>query len=231
MTVGRRDERRLVPAAAVGPHAGTPVRSVAAVVLAAGESRRLGEFKPLLAWPDAEGGEPLAAYQVRQLLAAGAAPVVVVTGARAAAVAAAARAARAVVVFNPRYREGKSSSVRAGVAATPEGAALLMVGVDQPRPAWFYRRLIGAAGAGAAVVIPCYGGRRGHPPLFAATLRSELLEVSEETQGLRAVVRRPAAETLLLELGSALALVNLNTAEDVQQARGLAAADEDCSPR
>ena len=200
----------------------SPRRPAAAVVLAAGESSRLGVFKPLLPWPGPEDGEPLVAYQVRQLLAAGATPVLVVTGRRAAEVAAAARAAGGEAVFNPHHQEGKATSVHAGVAAAPEGAGLLIVGVDQPRPAWLYRRLIEASAAGAPIVLPGHTGRRGHPPLFGPALRDELLAVREESFGLRAVVQRHAAATLLLDVGSPLALVNLNTPADLAAARALA---------
>jgi molybdenum cofactor cytidylyltransferase len=195
--------------------------SVAAIILAAGESSRLGAFKPLLPWPDEDSPTPLVAYQVEQLRRAGAGPVVVVTGARADEVGAAAEGAGAVIAHNADFAAGKATSVRAGVAAAPTGLPLLIVGVDQPRPAWLYRRLIRAAEAGAPIVIPTCGGRRGHPPLFAPWLRPALLAVQEETFGLRAVLRHYAASIVHLELGTPWALVNLNTPEDLAQARRL----------
>lgn len=198
--------------------------AVAAVVLAAGESSRLGAFKPLLPWPAEDSTEPLVRYQVRELLAAGVAPVLVVTGNRAAEVAPLARAAGATVVHNPHFREGKAASVRAGVEATPDGAALLIVGVDQPRPAWLFRNVIEAAHSGAQLVIPTHAGRRGHPPLFAAGLRTELLSVREETFGLRAIIQQHASAIYHLEIGGPLVLVNLNTPDDLAVARRLFAA-------
>jgi molybdenum cofactor cytidylyltransferase len=192
---------------------------IAAVVLAAGESSRLGAFKPLLPWPAEGSAEPLVAYQVRQLRAAGVGPVVVVTGYRAEEVAAAAIEAGALVVHNPQYRSGKASSVRTGVAATPEGVALLVVGVDQPRPTRIFHQLVAALPDGHDLVIPTYRGRRGHPPLFAAHLRAELAAVQEESFGLRAVVQRHAGATTYVETESPLVLVNLNTPEDLAAAR------------
>jgi molybdenum cofactor cytidylyltransferase len=200
---------------------GAPGPRVAAVVLAAGESSRLGAFKPLLPWPAEESAEPLVAYQVRQLLTAGAVPVIVVTGNRAAEVGVVARSAGATVVHNPCYEEGKATSVRVGVAAAPEDTPLLIVGVDQPRPAWLFHRLIETLGTADELVIPTYRGRRGHPPLFAARLRAELLAVQEETFGLRAIVQKHAATILHLEIGGPLVLVNLNTPADLAAAREL----------
>lgn len=196
--------------------------SVAAVVLAAGESSRLGKFKPLLPWPAANRPTPLVAYQVAHLRCAGAGPVVVVTGQRADEVGAAAERAGAVVAPNPDFAAGKATSVRVGTAAAPAGLPLLIVGVDQPRPTWFYRRLIRAAESGAPIIIPTYGGRRGHPSIFAPWLRPALLAAQEETFGLRAVLRRYAASIVHLELGTPWALVNLNTPEDLAQAGRLA---------
>jgi molybdenum cofactor cytidylyltransferase len=203
---------------------------IAAVVLAAGESSRLGAFKPLLPWPAEGSVEPLVAYQVRQLRAAGLGPVVVVTGYRAVEVATAAIEAGAHAVHNPQYQSGKASSVRAGVAATPEGVPLLIVGVDQPRPARIFRKLVAALLDGRDLVIPAYRGRRGHPPLFAARLRAELAAVQEESFGLRAVVQRHADAATYVETESPLALVNLNTPEELAAARQLMAAPDGASP-
>jgi molybdenum cofactor cytidylyltransferase len=199
------------------------MRGVAAVILAAGESSRLGAFKPLLPWPAEESAETLVTYQVRQLREAGLGPVVVVTGNRADEVAAAAVEAGAVTALNAHYQSGKASSVRVGVTAAPEGVPLLIVGVDQPRPAWLFRQVADVAPAGHDLVIPTYRGRRGHPPLFAAHLRAELLAVREETFGLRDVVQRHAAAATYVEIASPLVLVNLNTPEDLAAARHLLA--------
>jgi molybdenum cofactor cytidylyltransferase len=203
---------------------------IAAVVLAAGESSRLGAFKPLLPWPAEDSAEPLVAYQVCQLREAGLRPVVVVTGYRADEVATAAIEAGAQVVHNPQYQSGKASSVRTGVAATPEGVPLLIVGVDQPRPARIVRQLVAALLEGRDLVIPTYRGRPGHPPLFAARLRAELAAVQEESFGLRAVVQRHADAATYVETESPLALVNLNTPEELAAARQLMAAPDGASP-
>lgn len=196
---------------------------VAAVVLAAGESSRLGTFKPLLSWPAEDSAETLVGYQVRQLREAGLGPVVVVTGNRADDVASAAVAAGASAVHNAQFRSGKASSVRAGVDAAPEGVPLLIVGVDQPRPAAIFRQLAAVLLEGNTLVIPTYRGRRGHPPLFAAHLRAELLAVQEEDFGLRAVVQHHAKNVTYVDIDCRLVLVNLNTPEELTAARQLLA--------
>lgn len=206
-----------------GINASSPHRPIAAIILAAGESSRLGAFKPLLPWPAEGSAETLVGYQVRQLRGAGLGPVIVVTGNRADEVALVAIDAGAVAIHNARYQSGKASSVRVGVTAAPEGVPLLIVGVDQPRPAWLFRQLAEVLLVGCDLAIPTYQGRRGHPPFFAAHLRSELLAVQEETFGLRAVVQRHTPEATYVEIASPLVLVNLNTPEDLAAARQLLA--------
>lgn len=200
-----------------------PGHRLAAVVLAAGESSRLRSFKPLLVWPVEEGAETLVGYQVRQLRIAGLEPVIVVTGNRADEVGAVAFAAGASAVHNVGYQSGKAGSVRVGVTAVPAGMPFLVVGVDQPRPAWIFRRLAEVLLGGHHLVIPTYGGRRGHPSLFAAHLRGEVLAVTEDSFGLRAVVQQHAADATYVEIDSPLVLVNLNTQEDLAAARRLLA--------
>src|SRR5262249_31372537 len=95
------------------PHASCLMPGVRALLLAAGESRRMGTPKQLLDWD----GQELVAYQVEQLRAAGADEVIVVLGHEAAAIARVAEAAGGRVVLNPEYRSGRASSVRVGARA------------------------------------------------------------------------------------------------------------------
>lgn len=101
-----------MPVAGAGPMA-----TAVAVVLAAGESRRMGQPKMLLPW----GGATVLEAVIRTLLAAPVSKVAVVLGHRAdahrAALGSLADAPRVIVVDNPRYREGMLTSVQAGVAA------------------------------------------------------------------------------------------------------------------
>ena len=209
------------------PHA-HPI--AAAVLLAGGESTRMRESmrsadggeiasKALLPWT---GGEPLIAYQVRALDEAGYAPIVVVTGHEASVVAGALPAGLALrTVVNERYAEGRCSSIIAGVreAASLRPDALLVVSVDQPRSAATYRMLREAWERDRpAIAVPALDGRAGHPPLFDARLVSDLLRVTEETEGLRQVMRDHAAERVLVPTDDPLTLLNLNTRDEYEAA-------------
>ena len=190
----------------------------AAVLLAAGLSSRMGQPKALLPW----NGEPLVAFQVRQLRAAGADPIVVVVGAEAERVGAAVPPLPAVrVVANPDFERGRSTSIRAGAAALPEGVGVLLVqSVDQPCVAAVQARLYEVAErSGAPVVVPTYQGRRGHPIALAGWVVPELADLSEERQGLREVVQRYRDRTVEVPVEWEGVLWNLNRPEDYEAAR------------
>jgi molybdenum cofactor cytidylyltransferase len=189
---------------------------VTAVLLAAGESTRMGQLKALLPWQ----GRPLLRYQAEALLAAPVERLVVVLGHRREELEPVLPTdKRLQSLDNPDYRSGKVSSIVAGVRAAPAEDDVLLVGVDQPRPVALLERVIEAhASANALLTVAAYQGRSGHPVVFSAALRPELLAISESTEGLRAVLRRHAREAQLVETGDPLALVNLNTRQDYEAA-------------
>lgn len=190
---------------------------IAGLLLAAGESTRMGSPKPLLDWH----GKALVRYQVEQLMAGGCDLVVVVLGYRADRVRPFVDGTEATVVENPVYREGRASSVRIGTGAIPSGVEwVLVLGVDQPRPAAAVRAVVRAVGTSdAAIIIPTYRGRHGHPTAFAGRLLPEMGRVRDETLGLREVVKRHEKNLQLLEAASEAVLLDLNTPQDYELAR------------
>ncbi len=190
---------------------------IAALLLAAGESIRMGSPKPLLEWH----GQPLVRYQVEQLRAGGCDFVVVVLGYGAGRVEPFLDPTQVVIVHNPLYRAGRATSVRAGAAAVPDEAEwVLVLGVDQPRPKQIVAEVVRAARrSSASIVIPTLDGRFGHPTAFAGRLLPEMRRVEDETLGLRAVVKRHEHEIEKVEIASSQVLLDLNTPEDYRRAR------------
>ncbi len=191
-----------------------------ALLLAAGESARMGRPKALLPW---QGGT-LVEFQVEQLLAGGIARVLLVLGHEAEAVRGVAfPLARTTIVLNRDYATGKTSSVRAGMDAIPEDAdAVLVLAVDQPRPAGLIRRLRQAhETSDALITVPSFGGRHGHPTIFSRELFPEIRDIREETQGLRAVRHRHRARTQVNETATRIPLTDINTPEEYQDALAL----------
>ena len=189
-------------------------RRLSVILLAAGQSSRMGRFKPLLPF----GSTSLYAFQLQQLAEIGADETIVVLGAKADQLRAR-TPAQVLAVFNPDHPTGRASSIRAGVSQAMPGQDMLIISVDQPRPAWMMRRLIDHHFSGGHLVsLPTHKGRNGHPTVFSHTLRDELLAVDEGSQGLKAVVHRHALRINRVEIDSEWTLVNLNRPRDYEQA-------------
>ena len=189
--------------------------TIAALLLAAGESTRMGRLKQLLDWD----GMPLVAWQAGQLREAGAGVVVVVLGHAAEAIRPAVPE-YATTVVNAEYRQGRATSLARGAEALAlDTEAILVLSVDQPRPAWIARRLIERWSDGRpAVVSPRFEKGFGHPILLDGALLQELRDVNERTLGLRAVIDRYVAEAVSLTIANQSVDVDLNTWSDYEAA-------------
>lgn len=190
---------------------------VTAILLAAGESSRMGQPKPLLPWGDVS----LVRYQVESLAEAGASPIVVVLGPTTLDAEAQLSDLDGVrTVINHSAPEGKTTSVRLGVSEVEnDSEGILLLAVDQPRTADIMRRVIEAHVAGGALIThPTYEGRGGHPIVFHASLAPELLAVTEERQGIREVVSRHTDSLRRVELGDPMVRLDLNTLDDYRAA-------------
>ncbi len=191
---------------------------VAAVVLAAGLSRRMRGIDKLLV---PVGGRPLVRIAADAALASRARPIVVVTGHHGEAVAAAVAGLDLEVRHNPDFAEGMSTSLRAGLAALPPdvaGAAVLLG--DMPAiDAGVIDRLIAAFAErrGEAIVVPTHGGERGNPVLWPRRLFQRLSAVSGDKGG-RQVLMDHEELVVKIEVGAAAAL-DLDTVEDFRRVR------------
>lgn len=162
--------------------------SAAALVLSAGFSERMGDFKPLMRL-----GEMTVLEQVIRLFqSAGVGRIYVVVGHRAAELIPLIERRGARSVMNARYPEGMFSSVAAGARSLDEGTdAFFALPVDIPlvRPASI-RELLQAFPSGtAAICHPTFGGRRGHPPLIGRDHIGSILKW-REGGGLSALLTR-----------------------------------------
>src|SRR6202023_69415 len=143
-------------------------RNVAAIILAAGRSTRMGGPNKLLA---ELGGKTLVRIVTEQALASKAKGVIVVTGHQAEQVEKALQGLDVKFVRNPDFADGLASSVKAGIAAVPANAdgAVICLG-DMPQvDAELINRLIAAFAPerGALAVVPTINGQRGNPVLWS----------------------------------------------------------------
>lgn len=189
---------------------------VSAILTAAGESKRMGRSKPLLAWR----GVTLIEHQIGALTDGGAAEIVAVLGHKADAVAPKAAGMGARCVLNADYREGKTTSIKAGLSAVSADAdAIMLLAVDQPRAAAIVSAVIAAHYAGGALITsPRYRGHGGHPLIFAASLRDELARISERKQGIREVFQRHRDSVYEHPIDDPMIRLDLNTPDAYEKA-------------
>ena len=189
-----------------------------AILLAAGESRRMKQLKALLPWQ----GSVLLRYQVNSLLEGGADQVVVVLGHRAGELKPLVEGVDgAYWTINPDYMLGKTTSLKVGVAAAKEFRPrdLLILNVDQPRQPAIIRTVLDSHRRQPGLITnPAFQGKGGHPIIISASLIEELAQVDEATLGLKAVTQRHEKEVNKVELGIPEVLWDLNTPEDYRNA-------------
>ena len=190
---------------------------ISAILAAAGESTRMGRAKPLLPWR----GMTLVEYQIASLIEGGVEEVMVVLGHSAGDVEPYVKDPRARSVLNPAYRRGKATSIVTGLRDIGRAAdGILLLAVDQPRPAEIIAMVLSAHEKGDALITaPRYQGRGGHPPVFAAALRPELEAITEEAEGIRRVFRAHRDEVNEVAIDDPIVCLDLNTPEDYEAAR------------
>jgi molybdenum cofactor cytidylyltransferase len=191
----------------------SPSPLIKGIVLAAGQSRRLGQPKQLLVLD----GKSLISHVVECCLGSRLDDVLVVVGHEAAAVRHALTGLDVFFVVNDRHEEGQSTSLIAGIAAAGRAGAVVVVLADQPGiDGAAINRLIEARQAGATLGMARYGERRGHPVLFGHEVFDELRYITGD-QGGRDVLRRHGDDVVLVDGGSDQVPVDVDTAEDYAQ--------------
>ena len=194
-------------------------RSVAGVLLAAGDGSRLGRPKALVE----VGGQSLASRGAALLRAGGADPVIVVTG------AAPVDLPGVLAVHNPRWRGGMGSSFAAGLAEVPAGCAAAVVALaDQPLVGpEAVRRLIAAFGTGAGVAVAAYAGRPRNPVLLAREHWVTAVALAAGDAGARPFLRAHPELVTLVECGDTGSPDDIDTPADLERVARLMASGPD----
>lgn len=189
-----------------------------AIVLAAGNSGRMGREKARLPWLD---GKSLLQWTVDVLESAGWQPLVVLGPNHFAYWNAELPAGCAVL--NPDPSRGKTTSLAAGVQSVQRDATrILITSADQPRPPALYERLRRESETSREkILLPDHCGKRGHPIVIAGSARDELLALGEDSQGLRGWLDAHRAETRrLMDCDPAWLKWDLNTPAEYEEALG-----------
>jgi molybdenum cofactor cytidylyltransferase len=192
--------------------------NIGAIVLAAGQSKRMGRPKALLQF----GRKRMIAYVVETLLQVKSInPIIVVTGYQASYIQDTLEGYRVESVYNEHYENGEMlSSIKRGILSLPSNidAFLLALG-DQPLvdsstiklliDKWIKNSL--------PITYPVYKGRNGHPLLFSASCINEILELSP-TDTLKTFISRNKDKVYEVEVNDVGVTIDIDTPEDYESA-------------
>ena len=190
---------------------------VAAVILAAGQSKRMGGINKLLARVD---GVALTARVADAALASVADPVIVVTGFEADAVVKSLKDRSVSIIHNEAYEDGMGTSLKCGIKALADdidGAVICLA--DMPETtATTIDLLIDSFDAGdkAPICIPTYQGKRGNPVLLPRWLFEDVQTLAGD-EGARTLIRQhaEAVKSVIFDSGSILS--DIDTVEDMEK--------------
>ena len=201
------------------PRSGAAPRSaptIAAVVLAAGRSRRMAPHNKLLVAD--RTGKPMIARVIDNVLSSNARPVLVVTGHQAEQIQHALGGRPVRYVHAADYAEGLSASLKAGIAAVPEecAAALVCLG-DMPLVTGrMIDRLLAAydPDEGRQIVLPTFRGKQGNPMLWDRRFFAEILQISGDS-GARFLLGKHLETVAEVEMADDAVLRDFDTTESL----------------
>jgi molybdenum cofactor cytidylyltransferase len=189
---------------------------VSAILLAAGESKRMG--KPKLLLPI--GNDTILGKTIDNVLSSRVDEVIVVLGAEAQEIKKAIAGKPAKVVFNPDYRQGMSTSLTTGLKQVSARAQRVMVALcDQPFiEKKTYNRLIEESlDSGKGIIVPTYKAKRGNPIIFSINYKDELMGLEGDVGG-KEILRRHPDDVLEVAVDSESIYINLNTMDEYDSA-------------
>jgi molybdenum cofactor cytidylyltransferase len=190
---------------------------ISAIVLAAGESKRMGRPKQLLEWQ----GKTLLGHVLESLMKSDAEDIVLVLGHEADRIGKSLPALQIKIVVNPDYKQGMASSLRQGLLAMdPRSEAFLVLLADQPGiDSEVMNRMIRdfqRADPRRGIVRPVYRGLRGHPVLIGIEYLQEALQLQGDV-GARQILANHPTDILEIEVDQDGILKDIDTPEEYQK--------------
>jgi molybdenum cofactor cytidylyltransferase len=185
---------------------------LSAILLAAGESRRMGRLKQLMPL----GESTIIEQAIDNLSASAVDEVIVVVGHKAAEIKEAISTRSVKIALNPNYQQGMSTSIIAGLKLiNPRAEAVMLALGDQPLvDSQTINHLIDEFHKGdKGIALPTYKGIRGHPVILAARYKTELLELKGDI-GAREIIKHHPEDVLEVAVDSAGIISDIDTEED-----------------
>jgi len=191
---------------------------ISAILLAAGQSKRMGELKQLMPF----GQSIIVGQAVDNLLGSAVVEVIVVVGYRAEDVTKAIAAKPVRIVINPDYEQGMSTSIIAGLKLVHGGAQAFMLALgDQPlvNSETINILIDEFCNHDKGIAVPTYQGRRGHPIIFAIKYKKQLLKLKGDVGG-RQIIEDNPDDVLEVAVDSESVVADFDTTDDYQSYAG-----------
>jgi len=182
---------------------------VSAILLAAGESKRMGKPKQLMPF----GRSTILEQTIDNLLNSEVSEVIVVLGYRAEEMIKTVAIKPVKVAINPAYHQGMSTSIVTGLNLVDDGAQAVMLALaDQPLvDSKTINRLIDEFfNCDKGIAMPVYQGRRGHPIIFSIKYKGELLKLKGDIGG-RQIIKQHPDDVLEVAVGCEGINIDINT--------------------
>ena len=191
------------------------MRKISAILLAAGESKRMGVNKLALPW----GRKTVLERCVDVLVRSNIKEVVVVLSDRTKALGNRLRGPKVRLVMNPNYERGMSTSIRRGVQAVDRKSDGILIALgDQPllRTKTINALIHALVQEKGKIIVPIFRGSRGHPVLFGPTFKKELLQLKGDV-GARSLLQRHPKSVFEVRTRSEGVVVDVDTWNDYRR--------------
>ena len=187
---------------------------ISAIILAAGEGKRIGSTKALLNW----GNENLINYQINSLSHKSITEKIVVVGSESENVKKAILRNEIKIAENNDYLSGKTSSIKKGISYIGNDQNdILLMAVDQPRTEDLINKVVDfhiTNPLDKKISMPYKEGHGGHPIIFSNLFLDDLSKIKEESFGIREIIKNNSESIIRFKTTDFSSNIDINTSED-----------------
>ena len=187
---------------------------ISAIILAAGEGKRIGSTKALLNW----GNENLINYQINSLSHKSISEKIVVVGSESENVKKAILRNEIKIAENNDYLSGKTSSIKKGISYIGNDQNdILLMAVDQPRTEDLINKVVDfhiTNPLDKKISMPYKEGHGGHPIIFSNLFLDDLSKIKEESFGIREIIKNNSESIIRFKTTDFSSNIDINTSED-----------------
>ena len=189
---------------------------ISAIILSAGEGKRIGFNKALLDW----GGEKLINYQIKSLSHKDVTERIVVIGSESEKVRKTIPRSGIKIIENKDYLKGKTTSIKKGISSIEnKDNDVLLIAVDQPRSTDLINDVVNfhlSNPLKEKISMPYKEGHGGHPIIFSNSFLGDLSNISEENFGIREVITKNTNSIIRFKTKDFSSNIDINTSEDYE---------------